>query len=207
MGGFGVSQAMRPQGIGGRVFAVAMEWINAPVYDRVVELIGPQPGDRVLELGFGTGALLAMLAPGMTGGLLAGVDPSGLMVRQARARLARFASTVQLDIRQVTDQDLSWPDAYFTHVVALHSFQFWADPDSTLQRIRALLRPGGRLILVLRSHSRHRPAWLPNSISRSADEIGGTLAALQGGGLDRVKRLPNVGSSAVLEGYAGGLKR
>ena len=197
-GGLGIGQAMRPHGVGGRLFAVAMEWINTAAYHRAAELIGPSAGDRVLEVGFGTGALLTMLAPRVSGGLLAGVDPSELMVRQTRARLARFASTVQLDIRQGTDRDLSWPDASFDCIAALHSFQFWPDPEAALQRIRALLRPTGRLLLVLRSHAQHRPDGLPNAISRSADELGGVIQALVRAGFGRVERLDNVGSSAVL---------
>lgn len=196
--GRGIGQAMRPHGVGGRLFAVAMEWINTSAYQRAARLIGPSAGDRVLEVGFGTGALLTMLAPRMSGGLLAGVDPSELMVKQTRARLARYASTVQLDIRQGTDRDLSWPDASFTCIAALHSFQFWPDPEAALQRIRTLLRPSGRLLLVLRSHGQHRPDWLPNAISRSTDELGGAIQALLRVGFGRVERMDNVGSSAVL---------
>lgn len=195
----GVSQAMRPHGVGGCLFAVAMEWINAPAYRRAVQIIRPGPGDRVLEVGFGSGALLAMLAPSMSAGLLAGIDPSEAMVSVARARLARGAPTVRLDIRQGTDRDLHWPAAEFTHVAALHSFQFWPDPDATLRRIRMLLRPNGLLLLVLRAHSRRRPDWLPNAISRSPDEVGGTMAALNQAGFGCVTRLENVGSSAVLQ--------
>jgi ubiquinone/menaquinone biosynthesis C-methylase UbiE len=189
---------MRPHGVGGRLFAMAMEWINTPAYRRAVELMGPRPGDRVLELGFGTGALLEMLAARIPGGFLAGVDPSELMVRQACARLARFASALQLEIRQGDDRELGWPPAHFTHVAALHSFQFWPNPDATLKRIRELLRPGAQLLLILRSHARQGPDWLPNPISRSADEIGGTTAALKRAGFEQAERLANVGSSAVL---------
>jgi ubiquinone/menaquinone biosynthesis C-methylase UbiE len=206
MSGFGSRQAMRPHGMSGRLFAVAMEWINSPAYRRAAELIRPRPGDRVLELGFGTGALLAMLVPRMTVGLLAGSDPSELMVRQTRARLARFASAVQIDVRQGTDRDLRWPDGHFTHVAALHSFQFWSDPEATLKRIRALLRTGGRLLLILRSHPRGAPDWLPNPISRSIDEIGGATEALRRAGFEHIERLSNVGSSAVLDVSPDGLE-
>ena len=77
MSGPGVGQAMHPHGVGGRLVALAMEWINTPAYRRAAELIGPRPGDSVLEVGFGTGALMASLAPRIAGGLLAGIDGSG----------------------------------------------------------------------------------------------------------------------------------
>jgi hypothetical protein len=56
---------------------------------------------------------LSMLAPRISGGLLAGVDPSALMVRQARGRLRPFEKEVRLELRQGTDRDIEWPAACF----------------------------------------------------------------------------------------------
>lgn len=198
-----IHQAMCPSGVPGMVLAVAMEWLNRPACRRAASLIEPA-GPGVLEIGFGTGALLSMLARGLQGGLFAGVDPSPLMVRWARRRLARVARQVHVDLRQGSDQDLDWPPASFAHVAALHSFQFWPRPQATLRRIRQLLRADGQLLLVLRSHSRPaRLEWLPNPLSRSADEIAGTLAALESAGFRAMKRHSDVGSSAVLTAGLG----
>src|SRR5262249_19029257 len=135
-----VSQAMHPAGLRGRLFARAMEWLNTPAYRRAVALIDVVPNDSILEIGFGTGALLAMLAPRISGGLLAGIDPSALMVERARRRLARFAQQVRLDLRQGSDREIAWPPASFRHVAALHCFQFWSEPEVTLRTIAKVLR-------------------------------------------------------------------
>jgi ubiquinone/menaquinone biosynthesis C-methylase UbiE len=198
MNGRTVSQAMHPSGIRGRLFAKLMEWLNTPAYQRAVALIDPAPGDTVLEIGFGSGALLLMLAPHLSGGLLAGIDPSALMVQLARERLKRHRPPVRLDLRQGSDREIDWPVGYFSHVAALHSFQFWSEPHATLRKIKNVLRPDGQLTLILRSHSRRRPEWLPNAISRSEDEITGTLDALESAGYDHLTRSANVGSSAVI---------
>jgi ubiquinone/menaquinone biosynthesis C-methylase UbiE len=193
-----VSQAMHPAGVRGRIFATLMEWLKTPAYRRAVALIDPAPNDTLLEIGFGTGALLSMLAPRVPGGLLAGVDPSALMVHQARRRLIKFATRVRVDLRCGSDREIHWPVGHFSHVVALHSFQFWPEPELTLRKIKTVMRPGAKLILILRSHRRHKPEWLPNPISRSADEVEGTVAALEMAGLHHVRRLADVGSSAVI---------
>jgi ubiquinone/menaquinone biosynthesis C-methylase UbiE len=190
---------MHPSGVRGRLFAWLMERMNTAAYRRAAALIDPAPGDAVLEIGFGTGALLARLAPRLAGGLLAGVDPSLLMVRQARRRLSHEAGGLRLDLRQGDDRQLEgWPAGGFSQVAALHCFQFFRDPDTTLRECLRVLRPGGRLVLILRSHARRRPPWLPNPISRSADEVADTLEALTRAGYVRVTRHPDVGSSAVL---------
>jgi len=198
MNGRTVRQAMHPSGIRGRVFAKLMEWLNTPAYQRALALIDPAPDETLLEIGFGTGALLLMLAARLSGGLLAGIDPSALMVQLARERLTRHCPPVRFDLRQGNDRDIDWPQGYFSHVAALHSFQFWSEPHATLQKIKKVLRPDGQLTLILRSHSRGRPEWLPNVISRSEDEILETLEALDSAGYDRVTRHANVGSSAVI---------
>ena len=191
---------MRPHGLVGRVFALLMERLNAPSYRRAVGLIDPQPGDAVLEIGFGTGGLAARLAPRLGNGLLAGVDPSPLMVHQARRRLERLGAPVRVDLREGTDRDLDWSTETFSHAAALHSFQFWDAPGKTLARVRELLKPGGRFLLVLRFHGTRSPAWLPNPLSRGGAEVESALAAMREAGFVDVKLQAPVGRSSVLTG-------
>jgi ubiquinone/menaquinone biosynthesis C-methylase UbiE len=165
-------------------------------------LIDPAPKETLLEIGFGTGALLSLLAPRIRDGLLAGLDVSELMVRQAQRRLQPFTSLVRLDLRHGSDRDIDWPTGYFSHVAALHSFQFWSEPDATLKAVRKVLQPGGQFTLILRSHARHKPEWLPNPISRSADEIAGTVAVLERAGFDQITRHADTGSSAAITARA-----
>jgi ubiquinone/menaquinone biosynthesis C-methylase UbiE len=192
------SQAMLPNGLMGRLFAPVMEWINTSAYQRAVEALSLRPGDRLLEIGFGTGALLELAASRVTGGVLAGIDASLLMHAQAASRLRPYEPGVKLDLRVGTDDNLNWPECYFDCVVAVHSFQFWTDPNATLRTILGLLKPSGQLLLILRSHSHRVPSWLPNPISRSGDEVGGVMTALARAGFERLTRHADVRSSAVL---------
>ena len=100
------------------------------------------------------------------------------MLDQARARLKKFNNKTTIDLRLGDDTSKFWPDLQFDAIVALHSFQFWENPAATLARLRRQLSTEGRLVIVLRRHDKRKPDWLPNPISRSADEVGGTKAAL-----------------------------
>jgi len=171
--------AMSPHGL----FATIMERMNTPAYRLAVARLEPTEGQAILEIGFGTGKLLEMLAdiPRIR---LAGVDPTPAMVKRAtaRARLAQLGA--RLDLRQGSDHPLPWPDDAFHHVVAVHSFQFWPDPIRSLTEIIRVLKPRGTLVLILRNHGQTAPDWLPNPISRSGDEAGRALAALEAKGFD-----------------------
>jgi len=79
----------------------------------------PAPDETLLEIGFGTSALLLMLAARLSVGRLAGIDPSALMVQLARERMTRHCPPVRLDLRQGNDREIDWPDGYFSHVAAL----------------------------------------------------------------------------------------
>jgi SAM-dependent methyltransferase len=173
-------QAMRPSGRVGRVFGWVMARLNAGAYRWTVEQARAASPKSFLEIGFGTGHLLKLAIKSLKLERASGVDPSELMVETARKRLKRLAKKTALDIR--VGDDTALPEGPFDVIAALHSFQFWSDPDTALKHVRERLAPDGRLILVLRAHGRKAPKWIPNPISRSGNEIAETCAALQRAG-------------------------
>ena len=170
---------MRPDGPLGRPFARLMERMNAPAYEAVLDALRPLCGSALLEIGFGTGAFLHRTARRMGEGHLAGVDPAPLMVEMAEKRLQPLSDKFGVDLREADAGGLDWPAASFDHVAAIHSFQFWNDPDTSLRTIRTLLKRGGRLCLCLRQHGASPPDWLPNPVSRDPDEPRRLIALLE----------------------------
>jgi ubiquinone/menaquinone biosynthesis C-methylase UbiE len=177
-------QAMRPSGRIGRVFGWVMARLNRDAYRWTVARARAANPKSFLEIGFGTGHLLKTAVKSLKLESASGVDPSELMVETARKRMKRLARKTALDIRKGDDTAL--PDGPFDVIAALHSFQFWSDPDAALGRVRERLAPDGRLILVLRVHARKAPKWIPNPLSRSGNEIAETCAALQRAGFSVV---------------------
>jgi SAM-dependent methyltransferase len=166
---------MRPSGRIGRVFGWLMARGNKPAYRWATGQLRAVKPESVLEIGFGTGHLLKKIIKEFQPLRVAGRDPSPLMVETAQKRLSRLGGTVALDLSQGDDTTL--PAGPFDAIVALHSFQFWADPETTLPKLRASLSSQGRLILVLRRHSWFAARKLPNPLSRSKDEISAVIAA------------------------------
>src|SRR5258708_24204814 len=75
-----------PKGFLGRIAGLLMVITNRRINRFVVEMLDVQARDHVLEIGFGPGRCIAMLAERATNGLVAGVDPSPTMIAQAGAR-------------------------------------------------------------------------------------------------------------------------
>ncbi len=101
----------------------------------VVELLAPRPGERILDLGCGDGALTQELVG--LGCTVVGVDASPAMVAAARAR--------GLDVRLMDGHALNFSeefDAVFSNA-ALH---WMTRPDDVLRGVWRALRPGGRFV-------------------------------------------------------------
>jgi trans-aconitate methyltransferase len=131
--------------------APAPQTWNAELYDRrapfvsamagdLVELLAPQPGERVLDLGCGTGELAAVIAA--AGAHVTCLDASPEMVAAARARLP--GATFRVADAQALDDDAAF-DAIFSNAV-LH---WMRDPAAAACGMARALRPGGRLVAEL----------------------------------------------------------
>jgi ubiquinone/menaquinone biosynthesis C-methylase UbiE len=160
-----------PSGFMGKLFGKLMEWTNVGAYRKAIETLAPATNERFLEIGFGTGLFAEMLLLASSKTSVAGVDPTSTMVKTAIDRLSNRGLRDRSDLREGTDESLPWNDNQFDAIIAIHCFQFWKDPDRSIAEIGRVLRPEGRIIIVFRDHSSNPPAWLPNPISRSGQEI------------------------------------
>src|ERR1700757_4721373 len=85
-GSFLTRQFRLPTGPVGWLVGHLMAAKNAPINRLAVELLDVCPGDRVLEVGFGPGTAIEMIAKETQADRIAGVDPSATMLRQAARR-------------------------------------------------------------------------------------------------------------------------
>ncbi len=107
----------------------------------LVDLLAPQPGERVLDLGCGDGALTAEIAA--RGAMVVGVDGSADMVAAARAR--------GIDARLMDGQDLRF-EAEFDAVFSNAALHWMRKADAVLAGVRRALQPGGRLVAEFGGH-------------------------------------------------------
>lgn len=117
--------------------------------EQTLELAGLRPGERVLEVGCGTGEV-AQRARVRVGphGQVSGVDPSAQMIDVARNKAARAGLDIDYGIGAI--EALPYPDASFDVVLSsLMMHHLPGDLKSTgLVEVRRVLKPGGRLLIV-----------------------------------------------------------
>ena len=118
----------------------AMDRGEARGRTRVVELLAPRPGERVLDLGCGPGILTLPLAEAVgAGGLVLGVD-----LARGMLDLLRAGAPPQVGVALMDMEALGVPDGAFDAVSAGHALQFCPDLGRALAEVGRALRPGGR---------------------------------------------------------------
>jgi ubiquinone/menaquinone biosynthesis C-methylase UbiE len=111
---------------------------------RALTLLAPAPGERILEVGCGTGESLADLARAVEpGGRVAGVDASRRMIEAARARTAGLP----VDLATGDAHALDFPAGCFDACRADRVFQHLDDPRRALSELVRVCRPGGRIVI------------------------------------------------------------
>ncbi len=112
---------------------------------RALRMSGVQPGDRVLEIGCGWGAL-AEMATAEFGASLVGVTLSTEQLAWARERLARQGLAERADLRLQDYRDIAQADGPFDAVCSIEMIEavgreFW---PTYFKAVARLLKPGGR---------------------------------------------------------------
>lgn len=101
----------------------------------VVELLAPKPGERILDLGCGDGALTERLVA--LGCAVVGVDASAEQIAAAKAR--------GLDARVTDGQRLDF-EAEFDAVFSNAALHWMREPDRVIAGVARALKPGGRFV-------------------------------------------------------------
>jgi arsenite methyltransferase len=113
---------------------------------RVLDLLTPAPGERILDIGVGPGFLAYDIARlvGETGELV-GLDLSAAMIATASRRLAEFAwaRVVEGDAEK-----LPFPDAVFDAAVCTQVYEYVANMPGALSELRRALKPGARALIL-----------------------------------------------------------
>ncbi len=158
----------RPRGLLGRVGGIIMTRTNQKCAAWVVDLLNTQPNDRVLEVGYGPGVGIELLAKAAPEGHVAGVDYSAEMVEQAAARNMKAIEKGRVDLRHGSVECLPFADNTFDEAMAINSMQVWPDSAAGLREIGRVLKSGGKVALGFTPYSGQSKSGLPEMLMAAA---------------------------------------
>lgn len=142
--------------------AYARHWhrLLAGVQGELLALAAPAPGEAVLDVACGAGAVaLAAAAAVGPAGRVIGVDLAASMV-QAAGQRARDLGLAQAGFERMDAEQLALPDARFDVALCALGLMYLPDPDAALRELHRVLRPGGRAVLAVWGE-RARCGWAP----------------------------------------------
>lgn len=143
------TQAGNPSGLFGRfVMSGIFDRGNAPLHGFMKELLSVRDRDRVLEIGFGTGKLIADITQLVTTGVIEGIDVSATMVALAEKRNKRSIAKSKVILQYGDFEDAAYPENRFDLIYSANTIYFWTHPDQCVQKIWRILKPEGKVVLA-----------------------------------------------------------
>ena len=141
------------------------DFVFGPVFHpgrkEAVRLANDTPGQRVLEVGVGTGLSLPYFRADAE---VTGIDVSAEMLAKARERVARQRLAQVKAILEMDAEEMSFPDNSFDTVLALYVASVVPNPARFAAEMRRVCRPGGSIVIVNHFMSdglmRHVERWL-----------------------------------------------
>ena len=136
-----------------RIYDMVFGAVLQPGRKAVLDALKLKPGDRVLEVGVGTGISLPLYPREVR---ITGIDVSREMLERARARVARAKLPNVEALLEMDAEAMSFPDASFDKVVAMYVVSVVPRPARLLEELHRVCRPDGEIFIVNHFQSENR---------------------------------------------------
>ena len=119
---------------------------RSPVSDAVVDLVRPEPGERVIDLGAGMGP--ATLSAARTGAHVLAVDPTPFMRRVLKLRRLGSPQRANITVVDGAAESLPVEPATIDAIWTVNTVHHWTNVPTAVGEMKRALRSGGRVVLV-----------------------------------------------------------
>jgi len=136
-----------------RIYDTVFGPVLQPGRKGVLAALNLKPGDRVLEVGVGTGLSLQLYPRDVR---ITGIDVSREMLEKARARVARRGLKNVDALLEMDAEQMEFPDASFDKVVAMYVVSVVERPGKLLEELHRVCKADGEIFIVNHFQSDNR---------------------------------------------------
>ncbi|TVR79946.1 MAG: class I SAM-dependent methyltransferase [Saprospirales bacterium] len=140
---FVADQLRKPSGFFGPKITRHMAGANLKLFEFTLKCMRPEPGDRILEIGFGNGDHFERIMNQAPGIKLIALDHSKYLIDQVKDKHRSLINQHGIEIITGTSERIPLPDNSVDKVFCNNVIYFWENPDEHLQEIKRVLKPGG----------------------------------------------------------------
>ncbi|MEE9614329.1 MAG: methyltransferase domain-containing protein [Thermodesulfobacteriota bacterium] len=123
-----------------------------PRIRHAIESMEIKPGDRVLDVGVGTGLSLSLFPEYCK---VIGIDLSEKMLGKARKKI-KTEGMDHVELVEMDAMEIAFPDDSFDMVFTSHVVSVVPDPYKVMQEVRRVCKPGGQVVIVNHFKSRNK---------------------------------------------------
>jgi ubiquinone/menaquinone biosynthesis C-methylase UbiE len=133
-----------------------------------VDVLAPEPADRVLEIGCGHGVAVSLVCERLTSGRITAIDRSEKMIEMAARRNREHVARGRAVLKTAALEHAELGDERFDKVFAFNVAPFWLQPKEALGIVRRHLAPKGAFSLFW--EARHAQPGRPRDLADHLSE-------------------------------------
>lgn len=142
-------QFRKPDGILGKLAGLVMFYENRKINRWTIDRLAVQPGDYILEVGFGPGYAIEELFGRYRNLKIDGVDVSETMLSTARSKNEQAIKNGRLCLYQGEIENFRQDRYQYDKVISVNNYPLWKNKKKSLIRIHQLMKDGGKIAITV----------------------------------------------------------
>jgi cyclopropane fatty-acyl-phospholipid synthase-like methyltransferase len=177
---FIASQFKKPSGLLGIFTSNLMIKNNQKNYDRLIKELDLQPQDKLLEIGYGPGMGICMIAERCSTCTVHGIDFSKLMYKRASKYNKTFIDAGRVKLQQVDFLKAPVLQNDYDKIFCLNVVYFWKELKVPFEKVFSFLKTGGAFHMYMADIATLREKRAPDSVFNqyAIEEVAEALKAV-----------------------------